>query len=126
MNDVSYFNVDAIRNPIDPAALSLSPDGKLLAIPHLMDATGSSGSDRLGRITTADSESKLIGYISEKYPDPGDIKSITVATTLPPCESCSIVMKEFGHERGADALNVIWGQRRKRPATELGTSTDSD
>ncbi|SFX00541.1 The BURPS668_1122 family of deaminases [Pseudomonas sp. NFACC43] len=126
LNDVSYFNVDAIRNPIDPAALSLSPDGKLLAIPHLMDATGSSGSDRLGRITTADSESKLIGYISEKYPDPGDIKSITVATTLPPCESCSIVMKEFGHERGADALNVIWGQRRKRPATELGTSTDSD
>lgn len=126
LNDVTYFNVDGIRSPIDPAALSLSPDGKLLAIPHLMDAAGSSSSDRLSRITSGDSESKLIGYISEKYPAPEDIKSITVATTLPPCESCSIVMKEFGHERGADALNVIWGQRRKRPAAELGTSTDSD
>lgn len=124
VGDVTYFNVDGLRNPIDPAALSLSPDGKLLAIPHLMDAAGSS--DRLSRITSGDSESKLVGYLSEKYPGPEDIKSITVATTLPPCESCSIVMKEFGHERGADALNVIWGQRRKRPAEEMSTSTDSD
>ncbi|MBT2338371.1 MULTISPECIES: deaminase domain-containing protein [Pseudomonas] len=123
-DDVTYFNVDGLRQPVDPAALSLSPDGKLLAIPHLMDAPGNS--DRLGRVTSGDSESKLIGYLSEKYPAPEDIKSITVATTLPPCESCSIVMKEFGHERGADTLNVIWGQRRKRPAAEMNTSTNSD
>lgn len=123
-DDVTYFNVDGLRQSIDPAALSLSPDGKLLAIPHLMDAPGSS--DRLSRVTSGDSESKLIGYLREKYPVADDIKSITVATTLPPCESCSIVMKEFGHERGADALNVIWGQRRKRPAEEMNTSTDSE
>jgi tRNA(Arg) A34 adenosine deaminase TadA len=89
-----------------------------------MDAPGTS--DRLSRVTSADSESKLIAYISEKYPNPEDIKSITLATTLPPCESCAIVMKEFGHERGAAALNVIWGQRRKRPATEMSSSTESD
>ncbi|EJL05630.1 hypothetical protein PflQ2_3868 [Pseudomonas fluorescens Q2-87] len=126
VDDITYFNVDGLRPPIDPAALSLSPDGKLLAIPHLMDAAGSSSSGRLSRVTSGDSESKLIGYISEKYPSPEDIKSITVATTLPPCESCSIVIKEFGHERGADALNVIWGQRRKRPAAEMNSSTDTD
>ncbi|MCE0460239.1 hypothetical protein [Pseudomonas uvaldensis] len=122
--DTTYFNVDGLRPPIDPAALSLSPEGKLLAIPHLMDGPGSS--DRLSRVTSGDSESKLVAYLSEKYPDPEDIKSITMATTLPPCESCSIVMKEFGHERGADALNVIWGQRRKRPATEMNASSDSE
>ncbi|SIS11636.1 deaminase domain-containing protein [Pseudomonas sp. A214] len=124
VKEATYFNVDGIRNAIDPASLTLSADGKLLAIPHLMDAPGTS--DRLSRVTSADSESKLIAYISEKYPNPEDIKSITLATTLPPCESCAIVMKEFGHERGAAALNVIWGQRRKRPATEMSSSTESD
>ncbi|WLH94313.1 hypothetical protein PSH58_20585 [Pseudomonas hefeiensis] len=89
--EATYFNVDGIRNAIDPAALTLSADGKLLAIPHLMDAPGTS--DRLSRVTSADSESKLIAYISEKYPNPEDIKSITLATTLPPCESCAIVIE---------------------------------
>jgi hypothetical protein len=120
INDVTYFNVDKIRNPLHPVSLSVSTDGKLLAIPHPMDAF--SDPDVLNRVTSGDSESKLIGYISEKYPKDEDIKSITVATTLPPCDSCAIVMKEFGHERGATALNVIWGKRRKRPAP---TSSDS-
>jgi len=123
INEVTYFNVDGIRNPLDPVSLSVSTDGKLLAIPHPMDAF--SDPDVLNRVTSGDSESKLIGYISKKYPNDEDIKSITVATTLPPCDSCAIVMKEFGHERGAAALNVIWGKRRKRPAPTSSSSSSS-
>jgi hypothetical protein len=122
----TYFNIDGIRSPIDPTSLHLSSDGKLLAIPHPMNDANST--DALNRVTSADSESKLISYISEKYPNAEDIKSMTVVTTLPPCDSCSIVMKEFGHERGASALNVIWGRRpnvRKRPANDSSSSSGS-
>ncbi|WP_431144797.1 deaminase domain-containing protein [Pseudomonas alvandae] len=111
IGDVTYYNVDALKGGTDPTSLLLTKEGEsLLAIPH--PTAGSS--QTMNPITSGDSESKLISYISEKYPDNGDIRSITIATTLPPCDSCAIVMKEFGHLRGADALNVTWG-KRKRP-----------
>ena len=58
--------------------------------------------------TSLDSESKLISVIRDKYSDPGSIESINVATTMPPCESCSVVLKEFGFDGGVDAMNVLW------------------
>ncbi|MHC8382908.1 deaminase domain-containing protein [Pseudomonas sp. LB3P14] len=125
-NGTSYFNIDKLKPGTDLTSLRQSADGKLLAIPHPID--DASKSDHINRITSVDSESKLVAFINEKYPNPEDIKSITVVTTLPPCNSCSIVLKEFGHERGADALNVIWGKRpntQKRPAADDSTSSSS-
>jgi cytidine deaminase len=51
----------------------------------------------------------LIRVIREKYPDPKELDSVEIATTMPPCGSCSVVMKEFGYNGGADSLNVLWG-----------------
>jgi hypothetical protein len=116
INETFYINIDKFTTLSAPTSLRLSDDGKLLAIPHPINVA--SDVDQINRVTSADSESKLVGFINEKYPNAEDIRSITVVTTLPPCDSCSIVMKEFGHERGASALNVIWGKRpdlRKRP-----------
>jgi len=104
-----YFNVDQLRAPTTPDALTLSSGETLLSIPHPI--TNPARPDVIQRATSLDSESKLIGYISDKYPNAGDIKSINVVTTLPPCDSCSIIMKGFGHDHGVDALNVIWGKR---------------
>lgn len=126
LDGTTYFNVDSLKAPANPAALHLSDDGKLLAIPHPID--NASQVDQINWATSVDSESKLVGFINEKYPYPEDIKSITVVTTLPPCDSCSIILKEFGHERGAEALNVIWGKRpnvRKRPHDESSRSSSS-
>jgi hypothetical protein len=50
----------------------------------------------------------LISVIREKYPDPRSIGTVNVATTMPPCESCSVVIKEFGYDGGENALNVLW------------------
>ncbi|MBC3374708.1 hypothetical protein HU762_12225 [Pseudomonas sp. SWRI92] len=107
VNGTNYFNVDDIAGPIVPTSLSIGQDNRVLSIPH------SSRSDILGQVTSADSESKLVGFVREKYPNNADIRSMTIATTLPPCDSCAIVMKEFGHSRGADSLNVTWGKRRQ-------------
>lgn len=109
LDSTTYFNIDKAKAFIEPSSLHMSSDSKLLAIPHITN--DANRTDVLTRPTSVDSESKLIGYISEKYPDSKDLRSITVTTTLPPCDSCSIVMKEFGHERGASALNVTWGNR---------------
>lgn len=125
-NDTAYINIDKLKAPADPTSLRLSDDGKLLAIPHPIN--DAKHVDQINRVTSVDSESKLVGFINEKYPNPEDIKSITVVTTLPPCNSCSIVMKEFGHERGANALNVIWGKRpslRKRPHPDSSSSSST-
>lgn len=107
VNGTGYFNVDDIAGPVVPASLSIGQDNRVLSIPH------SSRPDILNQVTSADSESKLVGFIRNKYPDNADIRSMTIATTLPPCDSCAIVMKEFGHSRGADSLNVTWGKRRQ-------------
>lgn len=107
--DSVYFNVDQLRESITPDSLKLSSSKALLSIPHPI--TDPTRTDAIQRVTSVDSESKLVGYISDKYPNNGEIKSINVITTLPPCDSCSIILKGFGHDHGIDALNVIWGKR---------------
>ena len=60
------------------------------------------------RPTSLDTESKLISVIRDKYPDPKELESITIGTTMAPCDSCAIVMKQFGYDSSPDDLNVIW------------------
>jgi hypothetical protein len=50
----------------------------------------------------------LISVIRKKYPDPASIETVNVATTMPPCESCSVAVKGFGFDGGENALNIIW------------------
>jgi hypothetical protein len=86
----------------------VTPEGKLLAVPHTIRDI-ETYQPTLTRVPTSlDSESKLISVIREKYPDRGQIQSVSVATTMPPCDSCSVVMKEFGYDGGENALNVLW------------------
>ncbi|MCU1748455.1 deaminase domain-containing protein [Pseudomonas sp. 6D_7.1_Bac1] len=108
-NGSVYFNIDKLREPVTPEPLKLSSGEALLSIPHPI--TDPARPDVINWATSVDSESKLISYISDKYPNIGDIRSINVVTTLPPCDSCSIILKGFGHDHGVDALNVIWGKR---------------
>ncbi|UVL00170.1 deaminase domain-containing protein [Pseudomonas sp. B21-048] len=115
-DDSTYFNVDQLRESIIPDSLKLSSGEALLSIPHPI--TDPSRPDVIQRATSVDSESKLIGYISNKYPNTGDIKSINVVTTLPPCDSCSIILKGFGFDHGVDELNVIWGKRPNARQTQ--------
>jgi hypothetical protein len=107
--DSVYFNVDQLRTSTISDSLTLSRGEALLSIPHPI--TDPAEPEVIQRITSLDSESKLIGYISNKYPNNGDIKSINIVTTLPPCDSCSIILKGFGFDHGVDELNVIWGKR---------------
>lgn len=113
IDGVHYFNIDSHLAPTEASSLSVGAGGKILSIPRLKDQ--SAGASAVTQPTSADTESKLIRYISDKFPNADDIESITIATTLPPCDSCSVVMKRFASERGmADALNVIWGKRARR------------
>jgi hypothetical protein len=123
---LEYFNVDKFRDAITPESLRLSSDESLLSIPHPI--TDPARPEVALWATSVDSESKLISYISEKYPNPGDIRSIDIVTTLPPCDSCSIILKGFGFDHGVDALNVIWGKRpnaRKRYSDQLSDNSSS-
>ncbi|MHA3737393.1 hypothetical protein ACXR0M_17225 [Pseudomonas sp. Eth.TT006] len=111
--DTSYFNVDGLRQRSAPEALSLANDEALLSIPH--PVTHPARTDILERATSVDSESKLVAFIREKFPNQGDLRSANVVTTLPPCDSCSIIIKGFGQDRQIADLNVIWGQRPRQP-----------
>ncbi|WP_419711423.1 deaminase domain-containing protein [Pseudomonas sp. NFX224] len=115
-NGSVYFNIDKMRGSIAPDSLTLSRDGALLSIPHPI--SDPARADVIQWATSADSESKLIAYISNKYPNAGEINSINVVTTLPPCDSCSVILKGFGYDHGVDALNVVWGKRPNVRATQ--------
>lgn len=107
VGSTSYFNIDhGARLP--DTALSVSDSGKLQAIPHTIDNIETYTPALTSRPTSLDTESKLISVIREKYPDPEDLDSITIATTMAPCDSCSVVMKQFGYDGSPDALNVVW------------------
>lgn len=107
VGSTSYFNIDhKVRFP--QTALEVSPQGKLQAIPHTIDNIETYTPALTSRPTSLDTESKLISVIRGKYPDPRDLDSITIATTLAPCDSCSVVMKQFGYDGSANALEVIW------------------
>jgi hypothetical protein len=108
VGDTTYFNVDAGQT-FNRTSLNVSEDGKLLAIPHTIKNIDTYTPAITSRPTSLDSEAKLIGVIRGKYPDIKTIRSINVVTTMPPCSSCSVVIKEFGYDGAADGLKVLWG-----------------
>jgi hypothetical protein len=103
----TYFNVD-MNKDFPSTSLHVSDEGKLLAVPETIKDIESYRPTLTLKPTSLDSESKLISVIREKYPDPGSIETVNVATTMPPCESCAVVIKEFGFDGGENALNVLW------------------
>ncbi|WP_434604905.1 deaminase domain-containing protein [Pseudomonas sp. R1-7] len=110
---IVYINVD---NYIQVPATSISQgaSGNLLSIPRTGDAAA--------HITSADSESKLIRYITERHPNRDKIESITLVTALPPCESCSVIVKQYAFEHDiAKKLEVIWGKRSTQPGVKINT-----
>lgn len=107
VGDTTYFNID-FGQTFARTSLNVSPRGKILAIPHSIKDVHNYKPEMTSRPTSLDSESKLISVLRQKYPDNKMITSVDVATTMPPCTSCSVVMKEFGHNGGADALKVLW------------------
>lgn len=108
IGETTYINIDYnLTTPM--TSLKMTDTGKMLAVPYTIDNIKSYTSDASRRPTSLDSESKLINTIREKYPDLTEISTADIATTMAPCESCSVVLKEFGHDGGADALQVLWG-----------------
>ncbi len=103
----TYFNID-INQQFPRTALEVTDTGKILAVPPTIKDIGTYHPALTSAPTSLDSESKLIRVIRENYPDPKAIKSVNIATTMPPCTSCSVVMKEFGYDGGENALNVLW------------------
>ncbi|MCX2545048.1 hypothetical protein [Pseudomonas sp. COW5] len=107
IGDTTYVNVD-FSLTVGKTNLELTETGRLAAVPLTIKNIDTYTPTLAARPTSLDSESKLIRVIREKYTDPLELKSVDVATTMPPCESCSLVMKEFGHRGEADALQVLW------------------
>ncbi|AXI62755.1 hypothetical protein DLD99_20485 [Pseudomonas kribbensis] len=107
IGDTTYINVD-FNLVVGKTNLELTDKGRLAAVPLTIKNIDTYTPTLAARPTSLDSESKLIRVIREKYTDPLELKSVDVATTMPPCESCSLVMKEFGHRGEADALQVLW------------------
>ncbi|MFJ2687337.1 hypothetical protein ACIOYV_26760 [Pseudomonas sp. NPDC087342] len=107
INGTTYFNIDFNR-AFTRSSLNVSPDGKLLAVPHTIKDIDTYQPALTSRPTSLDSEAKLISVIREKYPNREMIQSVNIATTMPPCNSCSVVVKEFGYDGGENALQVLW------------------
>jgi hypothetical protein len=107
VGESTYFNID-MNQSFPYTSLDMTAEGKLLAVPATIKDIGTYKPALSVKPTSLDSESKLIRVIREKYPDPRAIKSVNIATTMPPCESCSIVMKQFGYDGGENALQVLW------------------
>ncbi|RON16539.1 hypothetical protein [Pseudomonas frederiksbergensis] len=107
VGDTTYFNID-FGQTFTRTSLNVSSEGKVLAIPHTIKNIDTYTPAMTSRPTSLDSEAKLISTLRKKYPENTMIKSVDVATTMPPCNSCSVVIKEFGHDGGADALKVLW------------------
>ncbi|NUU35690.1 hypothetical protein [Pseudomonas sp. C2B4] len=107
VGETTYFNVD-MNNDFPNTSLHVSDEGKLLAVPMTIVDVENYRPTLTRKPTSLDSESKLISVIREKYRDYASIESVNIATTMPPCESCSVVVKEFGYDGGENALNVLW------------------
>lgn len=107
IGDTTYINIDYSLT-VGKTNLELTDRGRLAAVPLTIKDIDNYTPELAARPTSLDSESKLIRVIREKYPDPLELKSVDVATTMPPCGSCSLVMKEFGHKGEAGALQVLW------------------
>jgi hypothetical protein len=107
IGDTTYINVD-YNLTVGKTNLELTDKGRLTAVPLTIKDIDTYTPALAARPTSLDSESKLIRVIRDKYPDPLELRSVDIATTMPPCGSCSLVMKEFGHRGEADALQVLW------------------
>lgn len=107
IGDTTYINID-YSSSFPKTSLTVTPQGQLLAVPLTIKDIDTYRPAMSARPTSLDSESKLIQVIREKYPDPKELRSVDVATTMRPCESCAVVMKEFGHDGSAGALQVLW------------------
>lgn len=107
MGETTYINID-YSNSAPKTSLDVTPEGRLLAVPLTLKDPGKYTTATFARPTSLDSESKLIRVLQEKYPDPKEISSVDIATTMRPCESCSVVMKQFGHDGTEGALQVLW------------------
>ncbi|WP_025113075.1 deaminase domain-containing protein [Pseudomonas sp. H1h] len=108
IGQTTYINID--YNPaFARTSLEVTEEGQLLAVPLTIKELKSYQPTQTSRPTSLDSESKLISMIREKYPDPKEIRAVDIATTMRPCESCSVVMKQFAHDGGDAALQVLWG-----------------
>lgn len=108
MGDTTYFNID-FDQAYPRTSLEVTSEGKILAVPLTIKDINTYKPAQTIRPTSLDSESKLIAAIRKKYPDLSQIRSVDVATTMRPCESCSVVLKEFGHDGADNALKVLWG-----------------
>ena len=107
INGTTYFNID-VGQTFNRTSLSVTNDAKVLAIPHTIKNIETYKPSMTSRPTSLDSEAKLISVVRKKYPDREMITSVNVATTMPPCNSCSVVMKEFGFDGTAGTLEVLW------------------
>lgn len=107
INATTYFNAD-LGQTLARTSLNVSTEGKLLAIPLTIKDIDTYKPVMTQRPTSLDSEAKLVSLLREKYPNDKAIVSVDVATTMPPCNSCSVVMKEFGHDGTTDGLKVLW------------------
>ena len=107
VGNTRYFNIDR-ASQFPETALDVTPAGKLQAIPHTISNIETYTPALTSRPTSLDTESKLISYIRGKYPDPKALDSIVIATTMAPCDSCSVVMKQFAYDGSPNALDVIW------------------
>lgn len=107
VNGTTYFNID-IGQAFTRTSLNVTNEGKLLAVPHTIKDIDTYKPTMTSRPTSLDSEAKLISVLRAKYPDSAMITSVNVATTMPPCNSCSVVMKEFGYDGTAGTLEVLW------------------
>lgn len=107
VGETTYFNID-MNQSFSSTSLDVTAEGKLLAVPRTIDDIGTYRPELTSRPTSLDSESKLISVIRAKYPDSESIQSVNVATTMAPCDSCSVVMKQFAYDGGENALEVLW------------------
>lgn len=106
IGNTTYINVDH-NLKFERESLSTAR-GQLQAIPRTIDDMATYTPELTLRPTSLDSESKLIRVIREKYPNDATRSPVTIATTMAPCDSCSVVMQQFAHTGGKDALKVIW------------------
>ncbi|AZV28332.1 hypothetical protein CT157_20705 [Pseudomonas syringae] len=107
VGDTTYFNID-FGQTFNRTSLEVSSEGQLVAIPHTIKDIDTYTPELTRRPTSLDSEAKLISVLRKKYPENHMIASVDVATTMPPCTSCSVIVKEFGYDGTANALEVLW------------------
>ncbi|MHC8306727.1 hypothetical protein [Pseudomonas sp. PB3P13] len=107
IGNTTYINIDHNLR-FERASLSTTATGQFQALPRTANDLSKYTPELTARPTSLDSESKLIRFIRQKYPDDATRSPVTIATTLPPCDSCAVVLQQFAHTGGKDALKVIF------------------